>query len=95
MSVTPPIDLCILIGHLIWKLSKRCQKDVKKLSKTFQCGNGKVCSTVKFDRPSINEREIPDYHAHLVFYSYTVVFFATKFVFFHGIKAGKFSSVFN
>ena len=29
---------------------------------------------------SINEREIPDYHAHLLFHSYTVVFFATKFV---------------
>ena len=33
---------------------------------------------LKFDRTSINECEIPDYHAHLLFYSYTVVFFATK-----------------
>ena len=59
---------------------------------------------LKFDRPSINEHEIPDYHVHLLFHSYTVVFFATKFVIgfhafrvdvFHGIKAGKFNSVFN
>ena len=55
---------------------------------------------LKLDRTSINECEIPDCHAHLLFYSYTVVFFATKsriieWIFFHGIKAGKFNSVFN
>ena len=34
----------------------------------------------RFKIRSINQREIPDYRAHLLFYSYTVVFFATKFV---------------
>ena len=73
-----------------WSLrNKPCnQTNIFRLNVTLTMPRSQSCiiksfyrvRDLKFDRPSINEHETPDYHAHLLFYSYTVVFFATKFV---------------
>ena len=104
--------LTLLLCNCCYKQSlrnnPRNQTNIFRLNVTLTMPRSQSCikkafyrvRDLKFDRTSINECEIPDYHAHLLFYSFTVVFFATKsciveWIFFHGIKAGKFNSVFN
>ena len=84
--------LTLLLRNCCYKRSlrnnPRNQTNIFRLNVTLTTPRSQSCiikdflqvRDLKFDQPSIDEHEISDYHAHLLFYSYTVVFFAMKFV---------------
>ena len=86
------LHLTLLLCNCCYKRSLRNnphnQTNIFRLNVTLTTPRSQSCiiksflqvRDLKFDRPYINEHEIPDYHAHLLFYSYEVVFFATKFI---------------
>ena len=96
--------LTLLLRNCCYKRSlrnnPRNQTNIFRLNVTLTMPRSQSCIIKRFlqgqrfkIRSTIDQRaRMPDYHAHLLFYSYTVAFFATKFVIgFHALQSGFFS----